>query len=366
MKTHWFILAFIGCFSVTLAGVAFFLTDPKPSGWTDFESYQEEVLRNEQTRIFSSVESESQFLLTYRWEDFEQRKLESTFSISKRILKEAEDEFGFFPDELDQYVHDSLAPNRREMIAYLRAFTQNLIRKSRYSEHFSIEDKSTDSFNIKLSVPPSNYAAVKPEFERITRLLLKEQSKFDKKIEKAAFELREKFLEEKGLRQLETSIGVNYGRVARNNQPRLEGAFKSLQRIAQDMNLHQFVSLLLSFLQEIRYGVPPVSENGKNILGFWVPPKVLATNFGDCDCKGATFASLWLNYKKYPLLLIKIPKHMFIGLAIPSFSGEGAYINGLRYTLCEVTGPDKIPMGIISPYSRMYFEGGSYSYELIE
>jgi len=131
------------------------------------------------------------------------------------------------------------------------------------------------------------------------------------------------------------------------------------------LNIQQFLSFLLSYIQEIRYGIPPLMENGKYIMGFWVPPKVLINNFGDCDSKGVTFASMWINFKKYPILLIRIPKHLFIGLAVPSFSEEGVTINGLRYTLCEVTGPDKLPPGMIAPYSQLHLEGGNYSYELI-
>ncbi len=97
-----------------------------------------------------------------------------------------------------------------------------------------------------------------------------------------------------------------------------------------------------------------------------MPPRVLVNNIGDCDSKGVTFASLWTNFKKYPFILIKIPKHLFVGVAIPSFSEEGFTINGIRYTLCEVTGPDLIPPGLISQYSWFYLQGGNYRYELIQ
>ncbi|MCJ7680446.1 MAG: hypothetical protein MUP70_06965 [Candidatus Aminicenantes bacterium] len=46
-------------------------------------------------------------------------------------------------------------------------------------------------------------------------------------------------------------------------------------------------------------------------------------------------------------------------------SDSGVVINGLRYTLCEVVGPDRILPGLISSHSRMYLESGRYRYELI-
>lgn len=366
MKAHWPLFSIGSAVYLFLAGLVFFLINPSLKDHSDFLSYQVKAANNQESRRFDSVESESEYRLTYHWENFENRELSISFSVSKDVLKESDDEFGYYPDELDKYIFDFLVPLRHEMIVHLKTYTQKLIRKSKYSAHFTIEEDGQDRFNLKLSAMPSNYDEVKKEFERITRAMAKEQAKFFSKIDKATSEAKKEFLQARGLIYVGTKIGINYGQIARNNRSRVEEVFYTLQKISEDLNIHQFISLLLSFIQEIRYGIPPLSENGKYILGFWVPLKVLAINFGDCDCKGVTFASFWLSYKRYPLLLIKIPNHMFLGLAIPSFGGEGLVINGMRYTLCEVTGPDKIPMGIITPYSRLHFDGGNYTYDLIK
>ena len=92
---------------------------------------------------------------------------------------------------------------------------------------------------------------------------------------------------------------------------------------------------------------------------------VLVNNMGDCDSKSVLFASLWTIFRSYRLLLIKIPNHMLVGVAVPSYSTEGVVINGLRYTLLEVTGQDKMPPGLITPRSRTFIQGGSYIYELV-
>jgi hypothetical protein len=132
-----------------------------------------------------------------------------------------------------------------------------------------------------------------------------------------------------------------------------------------NFSLYQFLGLLLSFIQDVRYYIPPLRERGKTILSFWVPPRVLADNFGDCDSKGVTFASFWTNFKKYPILLITVPNHFFVGLGIPSFTGEGLVINGVRYTLCEVTGPGKMPPGMIGRFSQVCLQNGQYVYEIV-
>ena len=40
-------------------------------------------------------------------------------------------------------------------------------------------------------------------------------------------------------------------------------------------------------------------------------------------------------------------------------------INGLRCTLLEVTGPEKMPHGLISLYSQFYLESGRYRYAFV-
>ena len=314
---------------------------------------------------FSSVESEFDYRLTYYWEDFNNHNFSVSFSLSKNALKEAEEEFGYYPDELEKYVDRNLTPLRKEMIVRLKTITQKLIKKSKYPEHFSIAEDNSDSFNIRLSALPSMQSQLRSEFKRITSEITRQQTKNFQKIERERMIQKKDFLHSTGLRYIGDKIGVNYGLLVKINQERVKQVFQNLLKESKGLNFQQFLSFLLSYIQEIRYRIPPLMENGKYIMGFWVPPRVLINNFGDCDSKGVTFASLWINFKKYPILLIRIPKHLFIGLAVPSFSEEGVTINGLRFTLCEVTGPDKIPPGMIAPYSQLHLDGGNYTYELI-
>ena len=365
MKTPGLFLVILGTFFFGLLCAVYYVPHQSRQAIKDHISLQLAAGSDIESARFSSVESEFDYRLTYNWEDFDTNNFSVSFSLSKNALKEAEDEFGYYPDELERYVHRNLTPLRFEMIIHLKKITQKLIKKSKYSEHFSIAEDNSDSFDLRLSAPPSMQRQIRAEFKRITSEIARQQRLYDKKIKRESKVQKNDFLHKKGLRYIEDKIGVNYGLMVKNNQERVKQVFQNLRKKSSGLSFQQFLSFLLSYIQEIRYGIPPLTENGKYIMGFWVPPKVLINNFGDCDSKGVTFASLWINFKKYPILLIRIPKHLFIGLAVPSFSEEGVTINGLRYTLCEVTGPGKFPPGMIAPYSLMYLEGGNYSYELI-
>ena len=341
---------------------------PSAADLTSFELLLSQQQKDDQRDSGISLkkeEDEWDYHLTYRWKNFKNQPNVLFFKISKAELKTAEDEFGYFPQELELFLSEKREKMKIEMINYLKEFTQNRIKRSKYLEYISIREIDSGSFTLHISVPPPLYEEVKAEFDQITRELAKEQTKYFEKIEADQREQQEIYLNERGLRYIGDKIGVDYAMIVERNKSRVAHVLDKMLSISRSRSLHDILGQMLSFIQMIKYGLPPLSELNKLILEFWVPPKVLVNNMGDCDSKGVAFAALWTNFKKYPILLIKIPNHMFIGLAIPSFQEGGVTINGLKYTLCEVTGPKKTPPGIISAYSRMHLEGGNYIYELI-
>jgi len=317
------------------------------------------------TNSFEKKETPSEFELTYGWKDFKGKVHSMTFSLSKQQLADAEEEFGYDPEELRKHLEKSLEKLNNEMISYLEKFTSQQVLASEYSQYISMDKVSPKDFSLKLSAPPTLSKEVKAEFDRITGEIRREQETYLKKIEKEQEKKRKEFLEKRGFRFTGDRMGVNYRRVVLNNRIRVSQVVEAMREVFRRKSLHQFLALMLAFIQEIQYGIPPLREKEKVILEFWVPPKVLVNNFGDCDSKGVTFASMWTTFKKYPFLLIKVPKHLFIAVSIPSIGGEGFTINGIRYTLCEVSGPGLIPPGLITQYSLFYLQGGNYRYELI-
>jgi len=310
------------------------------------------------------------YLLTYSWETHTADSYTIDFPVIKDEAKTSELEFGYYPDELEQYVTAGVRSLRIEMIRFLRNYTKNQIAGSRYSQYLFIKEKDALSFNLKMSVPASGSddfrAEVKNEFDRIIKNLAEEQEQYSKKITREKQKYKKLYMQQLGFRLDGDKYVVDYGRIAKKNKVRVKPVIAGMQKVRTKISFNKFLLLLLSFVQEINYGTPPIKDGDKVILGFWPPLKVLVNNYGDCDSKGVLFASLWLNYRKYPLLLIKIPQHLFIGLAIPSFRGEDISIGGLKYTFCEVAGPEKTPPGLISRYSRLYLESGRYRYEMIK
>jgi len=361
-------LVFLALISLTLLASLIDYDNPSnnnSSGRSKFINQNQKIGPKQSLNIFEKIDTETGYELTYGWRDYGGDGYYLTFSISKQQLSDAEEEFGYYPEELEKYLEESFEKMREEMIAYLEKFARRQIEKSKYPQYLLIEKIDAKKFKLKISVPPSLYEEVKAESERIKDKLNKEENTYFKKIEKEQKKKVKAFLERRGFHIIGDSIGVDYSLCVRNNRPRVKKVVERMKKIKKKMSPRQLLFLMSAFIQEIKYGIPPFRENNKIIAGFWVPPKVLVNNFGDCDSKGVAFASMWTNFKRYPLILIKIPNHMFLGLAIPSIGRDEITINGLSYTLFEVTGPGKMPPGLITNYSRFYLEGGRFRYELI-
>ncbi len=320
---------------------------------------------NKPPNLFEKRDSGRAFDLSYGWRDFNKKSLQVSFPISKKALSDAEEEFGYAQEELDRHLESWASGRNREMIASLKDFLQQLIDESGFERYILIEERDDTSFNLKLSVPYNLQDQVKPVYEAIKTRLAEEYEAGTQSVREGISGERKKFIESRGFVMEGKVIRVDYRKSVRNNRPRVRHVLEALQSIDEKLNLRRFLGLSLSFIQDIGYGIPPTVEGDRLILGYHVPPRVLADNLGDCDSKGAAFASLWTNFKKYPVILIRIPEHMFVGLAVPALVSEGVVINGLRYTLCEVSANEKIPPGMISYYSTTYLRSGRYRYEFV-
>jgi len=308
-------------------------------------------------------------ILFFEWEDHRSQTHSLDFTLSDAVVQASDVEFGFIPEEMEQYVAVQAMEVKAEMIRFLREYALKRIQKSKYGHYFYIEDTGYERFNLKITIPGNEDAKlidkVKVEFRKISKALEKERLRYLPRLIKEENRHRKDFLQARGMRWKDNQIMVDYGQVVQNNRPRVEPLVDSLRPLAKEKSFQGFMSMLLAYVQAMDYGTPPEKEGDKMILGFWPPPKVLVNNLGDCDSKAAIFAAVWLHFKKFPLLFITIPNHLFVGIAVPSFQGENVMINGLRYTFCEVTGPTLLPMGLISRYSRLHLESGKFRYEKI-
>ncbi len=125
--------------------------------------------------------------------------------------------------------------------------------------------------------------------------------------------------------------------------------------VEEKLSKRDRIELLMKFCQDIPYGIPPESYNGKVISGLYPPPLVLKEKYGDCDTKAVMFVSILSYDPYYKTAFLKVPRHVLLGIeGIPQPYDKHITYNGIQYIFCEPVGPGRYPFGEPgSPYREI-------------
>lgn len=132
-------------------------------------------------------------------------------------------------------------------------------------------------------------------------------------------------------------------------------------------NPRQLLAYLLAFVQSIPYDNRAAKWLNPQST-FRLPRQVLESNGGDCGSKVALLAGLWRYLQpEIPQMLVYIPGHMLMGVALPAMPGEETLqVNGFNWLLIEPTGPAELPLGHIGDESRLAVRTGHQVTELVQ
>jgi len=112
------------------------------------------------------------------------------------------------------------------------------------------------------------------------------------------------------------------------------------------------IELIMSFCQDIPYGIPPDKMKGKGTGGMFPPPLTFNKAWSDCDSKAMLFGSIYLSLPNTKMVLISSPGHMSVGIkGVPSPYDQKVDYKGEKYIFSEPVGSAKYPLGkAASPY----------------
>lgn len=126
---------------------------------------------------------------------------------------------------------------------------------------------------------------------------------------------------------------------------------------AQKLTRRQSVELLLRFLQDYPYGIPPSTLGQKFIAGLLVPPLAFETGWADCDSKSLLLATIlsFDPYFKDKMAMILVPGHALLGIEVPVMSYDETYeYRNRNFVVAEPTGLSRTPFGRRnSPYAKL-------------
>jgi hypothetical protein len=170
-----------------------------------------------------------------------------------------------------------------------------------------------------------------------------------------------KFYESRGIATQMQSNGrmrltVDVPAVVERNKPRLKSLAQALGRIAKERSYgpDETLGAAVAFVQTaLRYQQPPNEENGRNIIGFYPPPKTLELGLGDCDSKSALLAAMLAHFSGVRMIGVHIPRHYLVGVArVPRHGDAFIEYQGEPFVLMEAAGPAWRPPGSISDATR--------------
>lgn len=125
----------------------------------------------------------------------------------------------------------------------------------------------------------------------------------------------------------------------------------------EKLSRRQSIDLLLRFLQDYPYGIPPSSIGQKYIAGLFVPPLSLEAGWADCDSKSLLMATVlsFDPYFKDKMAMILVPGHALLGIEVPAMSYDETYeYRNRNFVVAEPTGLGRTPFGRKnSPYSKL-------------
>ncbi len=165
------------------------------------------------------------------------------------------------------------------------------------------------------------------------------------------FLTREKILAEGMFRLDGNMLRPDFPVLVRFYMPYMRPLYDLSRYVTASSGNQELVREVLTFLQDLPYGIPPGEINGKIIAGLLPPPQSLLEGWGDCDTKALMMAATLAHDPEIDIIFITVPKHMFIGIAgIPRPYDKFINYQGKRYILAEPAGPGRLPFGQSGTY----------------
>jgi hypothetical protein len=158
-----------------------------------------------------------------------------------------------------------------------------------------------------------------------------------------------------------THLFVDVAQVVQRNRARVRPVAAALRRLAVERghDAQWTIDAAIALVQTgLVYRKPSQHEDGRQILGFYPPPRALARGYGDCDTKAALLAAILQNLTDAPIIGVHVPRHYLIGIAgTPRADQATLHYDGRPFVLVEASGPGRRPPGDIADSTQLALDG---------
>ena len=150
-------------------------------------------------------------------------------------------------------------------------------------------------------------------------------------------------------------LRVDFASVARQQTRSVRSIASAIRRNTQGQPMRNRISYALNFMQSIPYDTLR-SRNATGQIGFVEPLTLFDINRGDCDTKSTAMAAILRNlYPDLKMIMVLVPNHAFLAVAIPQRKGDNfVRYRGVNYVVLEAAGPALTPVGKAYPTTLGY------------
>ena len=302
--------------------------------------------------------------LSYEWADAAGRRYAIELPIARSELEVSEQAFGFSLAELRTFLIDAETRIREEEGLSALDIARGVVSRISDPSLCRIDEDPDSAFNIILR---TNAAILPGGASEVERVLAAYQRRWDASRKTVCERLKRKLREFAGAHGMEVTphgIAVDYKRLVKDSSARLKSLAQEFRR-TYGASRKDLLTAVHSFVQSIPYEQDPPVENGRYTAGVEVPLKVLYQDHGDCDSKAVLFAALWANISRARIILVQVPGHMLVGIAMPFVQGEGLIVQSIRHLLLEMSCHELTLPGRISRYSADAVSNGDFKYRIV-
>jgi len=315
-------------------------------------------------RIVNRTVSSDGVRISYEWTDAAGTVRTISLPVSRTELEASEQALGFSLAELRAFLIDAEVRIRKEEGLSAVDIARKVVQRISDPDLCRIGEDPESDFNIILRARTAALPGGQAEVERV---LAAYQRRWGASRKTVSDNLQARLKEYAGTHGMEVTpngIAVDYRRLVKASALRLKPLADEFRRICGSSRT-ELLAAVHSFVQSIPYEQTPPADDGRYTAGVTVPLRVLTEDHGDCDSKAVLFAALWLNLSNYRTVLIQVPEHMLVGVAVPLAQGEGLTLGPTRYLLLEMSCSQKTPPGVVSQYSADALAGRDYKYRIV-
>jgi hypothetical protein len=302
--------------------------------------------------------------ISYEWTDAAGAVRTIVLPVSRADLEASEQALGFSLAELRAFLIDAEVRIREEEGLSAVDIARKVVSGISDPALCQVGEDPANDFNIILRTKAADLPGGRAEVERV---LAAYQRRWEASRKTVSDRLQARLREYAGTRGMEVTpngIAVDYRRLVKASALRLKPLADEFRRICGSSKT-ELLAAVHSFVQSIPYEQEPPVDDGRYTAGVTVPLRVLAEDHGDCDSKAVLFAALWLNLSNYRTILIQVPEHMLVGVAVPLARGETLTVGSARYLLLEMSCRERTRPGVVSQYSADALAGRDYKYRIV-